>query len=282
MNKWNLIIDVGRCENCNNCMLTTRDEHVGNDFPGYAASQPLHGHNWIKIHRTVRGNGAMVDAAYRPTMCNHCDNAPCIKKAGGDGVVYKREDGIVIIDPQKARGKKEIVDSCPYHVIFWNEELQLPQIWIFDAHLIDQGWKQPRCQQSCPTGVYWAVCVEDSEMEAMIKKHDLRVLKPELNTKPRVYYKNLHRFDKCFIGGSVVADVNGRLECVFGARVVLKRQDREVASKQSDAFGDFKFDGLDPKSNHYQVEVSHPKLGTAKASLATLDESRYLGSIKLQ
>lgn len=280
MKKWNLIIDVARCENCNNCMLTTRDEHVGNDFPGYAAPQPVHGHNWIKIHRKVRGEGSMVDAAYRPTMCNHCDNAPCIQKAG-DGSVYKRPDGIVIIDPEKAKGRKDIVDACPYGAVFWNEELKLPQKWIFDAHLLDQDWKQPRCQQSCPTGVYWAVCVEDSEMQGMIDKHQLEVLRPELGTKPRVYYKNLYRFNKCFIGGSVVAHVNGVLECVQGAQVTLKRQGKQIASTVSDTFGDFKFDKLDPASGSYQVEIEHRDLGRARSAVE-LAESQYLGSIQLQ
>lgn len=279
--KWNLIIDVAKCENCNNCMLTTRDEHVGNDFPGYAAPQPVHGHNWIKIHRNVRGQDGIVDAAYRPTMCNHCDDAPCVK-AAGDGSVYKRPDGIVIIDPQKARGRKDIVSSCPYSVIFWNEELQLPQKWIFDAHLLDQGWAQPRCQQSCPTGVYWAVKVEDAEMEDLVRKHKLEVLRPELKTRPRVYYKNLHRFNKCFVGGTVVAEIDDVIECVVGARVSLKRQGKEIASVQSDTFGDFKFDGLDPDSGEYLVEVADPKLGTAKAGVSLAAESRYLGLVELQ
>jgi Fe-S-cluster-containing dehydrogenase component len=280
LKKWNLIIDVARCENCNNCMITTRDEHVGNDFPGYAAPQPLHGHNWIKIHRKVRGSDGMVDAAYRPTMCNHCDDAPCIKKAG-DGSIYQREDGIVIIDPKKARGRRDLVDACPYGVIFWNEELKLAQKWIFDAHLIDQGWTQPRCQQSCPTGVYWAVCVEDTEMQSMVAKHRLEVLRPELKTRPRVYYKNLHRFEKCFLGGSVVADVKGTLECVSGARIVLKRDGQVVATAESDAFGDFKFDGLEPDSGRYEVEVRHTSLGSARWH-ARIDESVYAGLIKLQ
>jgi Fe-S-cluster-containing dehydrogenase component len=278
--KWNLIIDVAKCENCNNCMLTTRDEHVGNDFPGYAAPQPVHGHNWIKIHRVVRGEGEMVDAAYRPTMCNHCDNAPCVAKAG-DGSVYKREDGIVIIDPEKARNRPDIAGSCPYGVIFWNEELQLPQKWIFDAHLLDQGWKQPRCQQSCPTGAYWAVCVEDAEMHGLIEKHQLEVLRPELKTHPRVYYKNLYRFNKCFIGGSVVATVGGVLECVPGAQVTLKRQSRKLDSAVSDAFGDFKFDRLDAASGDYEIEVEHPKLGRASTRVDLVD-SRYVGNMSLQ
>ena len=44
----------------------------------------------------------MIDVAYLPIPCMHCDNAPCIK-AGSDGAITKREDGIVIIDPEKAK-----------------------------------------------------------------------------------------------------------------------------------------------------------------------------------
>ena len=95
-----------------------------------------------------RVTSPMVEATYLPVMCNHCDDAPCVR--AGSGAVRKREDGIVIIDPEKARGRKDIVASCPDKAIVWNEERQLPQAWIFDAHLLDQGWSRPRCQQACP------------------------------------------------------------------------------------------------------------------------------------
>ncbi|MBI2318200.1 MAG: oxidoreductase, partial [Betaproteobacteria bacterium] len=162
MKKWNLIIDVAKCTNCNNCFLTNRDEHVDNDFPGYAAPQPRLGHRWIDIRRKERGRAPMIDVAYLPTMCNHCDNAPCVK-ASKDGAVYQRPDGIVIIDPQRARGNKEIVKSCPYRSIWWNEEHEVAQKWIFDAHLLDQGWKEPRGAQACPTGAMRSLKVEDDE-----------------------------------------------------------------------------------------------------------------------
>ena len=68
----------------------------------------------------------------------------------------------MLIDPKKAKGHKELVDACPYGHIWWNEELQLPQAWNFDAHLIDQGWEQTRGQQSCPTGAMRAIKVEDA------------------------------------------------------------------------------------------------------------------------
>ena len=164
MSQWNLIIDVARCENCNNCVLANKDEFVGNNFPGYSAPQPLHGESTIKISRTVRGEGHMVDAAYLPTLCNHCDDAPCMKK-GGD-CISKRADGIVIIDPEKSKGRKDLVAACPYGSIVWNADLNIPQNWIFDAHLLDKGWKEPRCSQSCPTGSMRAVKHSNAGMAA--------------------------------------------------------------------------------------------------------------------
>ena len=63
----------------------------------------------------------MIDVAYLPIPCMHCDRAPCIEAAKG-GAVYKRDDGIVIIDPEKAKGQKSILEACPYNAIWWNEE----------------------------------------------------------------------------------------------------------------------------------------------------------------
>jgi Fe-S-cluster-containing dehydrogenase component len=279
MSKWNLIIDVALCENCHNCTLATKDEHVGNHFPGYAAPQPARGHDWIRIERKVRGTAPIVDAAYRPTMCNHCDNAPCVK--AGNGAVRKRDDGIVIIDPVAGKGRRDLVDACPYGAISWNEELQLPQAWNFDAHLLDAGWHAPRAVQACPTGALRAVKQDDVATQAQARAQGLEVLKPELGTRPRVYYRNLHRFDKHFIAGSVVAEIDRTLECVAGATVILRRPDdhgREIARAATDVFGDFKFDTLD--AGHYQIEISHPRHGAASARCEVAD-SIVLGEICL-
>ena len=60
MKKWNMIIDVAECEDCNNCFLACKDEHVENDFPKYSAAQPKHGHRWINIMRKERGRGSLI------------------------------------------------------------------------------------------------------------------------------------------------------------------------------------------------------------------------------
>ena len=177
------------------CSLATKDEYVGNNFPGYSAEMPKRGANWIDMKKKERGQTPMIDIGYIPTMCQHCDDAPCLKASKNNAVV-KRDDGIIIIDPDKSKGQKQIVDSCPHGSISWNEELEIPQIWFFDAHLLDNGWKAPRGVSVCATNAMRAVKVEDDKMKDMVKEENLETLNPEFNTKPRVYYKNLYRFNK--------------------------------------------------------------------------------------
>jgi Fe-S-cluster-containing dehydrogenase component len=277
MKKWNMIIDVAECTNCNLCTLAAMDEYVGNDWPGYTRPMPKHGHRWIDILQKERGQVPMIDIAYVPTMCNHCDEAPCLAKGGG--AVKKRDDGIILIDPDKAKGRKDLVDACSYGHIWWNDEFQVPQIWPFDAHLIDQGWDKTRGHLSCPTGAMRAVKLEDEEMAQMARQESLEVMRPELKTKPRVYYRNLWRYTKCFIGGTVSAEAGGVVDCVEGARVRLTKDGAVIAETASDNYGDFKFDKLDEGSGRYAVEVSAN--GRSKTVDAVLGESINLGEIRL-
>jgi Fe-S-cluster-containing dehydrogenase component len=277
MKKWNMIIDVAECTNCNLCTLAAMDEYIGNDWPGYSAPMPKHGHRWIDILQKERGQIPMIDIAYVPTMCNHCDDAPCVAKGGG--AVMKRDDGIILIDPEKSKGRKDLVDACPYGHIWWNEELQLPQAWTFDAHLLDQGWEKTRGDQSCPTGAMRSIKLDDEEMQRMAREEKLEVMRPEFGTKPRVYYRNLWRYSTCFIGGSVASEANGAIDCVENAQVRLLKSGACVHETTSDNYGDFKFDRLEESSGHYVVEISAN--GSKKSIDVDLQVSVNLGEILL-
>jgi hypothetical protein len=122
--------------------------------------------------------------------------------------------------------------------------------------------------------------VEDAQMQQMVKEQQLEVLKPNLATKPRVYYKNLQRFTKCFIAGSVTAMINGVSECVSETFITLFRDQTRVAQMETDRFGDFKFDGLEPESGTYQLKISHLKYGATTRDVV-LKQSTYLGIIQL-
>lgn len=279
MQKWNLIVDVAKCTNCNLCTLANQDEHVGNEFEGYSAPMPKHQHRWIDIRCRERGSGPVMDVAYLPVMCQHCDDAPCIK-AAENGAVTKRDDGIVLIDPVKAKGQKAIADACPYGAIRWNEELELPQHWFFDAHLLDSGWDEPRCTQVCATGALKAVKITDEEMSELKTREGLEELQPESATKPRVHYKNLHRFTREFVGGTIIETIDGVTDCVADARIKLERSGSVVGEALTDAYGEFKIDGLMPNSGRYRVVI---EVGGRESKRLDVDlgTSVYLGRIDL-
>lgn len=278
MKKWNLIVDVANCTNCNLCTLALQDEHAGNAFPGYAEEMPKHGHRWIEIERRERGTPPVTDVAYLPVMCQHCDDAPCI--AAAPDAIAKRPDGIVLIDPVKARGRREIVDACPYGAIWWNQEKQVPQHWFFDAHLLDAGWDEPRCVTVCATNALQAVKVEDAEMQRLIGEDGLEQLKPGLATRPRVHYKNLWRYTKDFIAGTVSAEKQGVVDCLSGATATLLRDGQKIAEQQTDAFGDFKFDRLEADGSAYELNITAE--GFAAATVAvSLGETRNVGEVRL-
>jgi Fe-S-cluster-containing dehydrogenase component len=281
MKSWNLIIDVAKCEDCNNCFLACKDEYVGNDWTGYSAAQPSQRHTWINIQAKERGQHPFIDVAYLPVPCQHCGKAPCVE-AAKDGAVYRRPDGIVIIDPVKAKGQKQLVSACPYGAIRWNEELQLPQKCTLCAHLLDGGWTKCRCAQSCPTGAISIIQATEDELARKIKEENLESYRPDLGTQPHVYYKNLYRFTRCFISGSVAMKIDGREDCLAGAAVSLYKATGEKGGEcLTDNYGDFKFDNLPGGSGKYTVKIN--KAGYAEKTLEVeLADSVYAGVIFLQ
>jgi hypothetical protein len=116
-------------------------------------------------------------------------------------------------------------------------------------------------------------------MAEKARREGLKVLRPNLGTKPRVWYSGLERWETCFIGGSVSARVGEVVECVTDAAVALYVGDQKVADTVSDGFGDFRFGGLTQGSGLYRVEIRHV-LGNASRE-CELGESVHIGEISL-
>jgi Fe-S-cluster-containing dehydrogenase component len=231
----------------------------------------------MNIHRKERGQFPIVEVVYLPQPCMHCDEAACMKKAP-EGVIYKRKDGLVIIDPVKAKGRKELVEACPYGAIYWNEEAQVPQKCTGCAHLLDDGWTETRCSQVCPTGAIKLVLAEDAEMAKLAAAEGLQTYRADLGTKPRVYYKNLHRWEKVFVAASVAYKDTD--ECAEGAKVTVKAGGSEVGTGVANNFGEFRVDKLEPgKEYEVVIEAAGYKAHTAKVKP---DSSLNLGLVLLQ
>jgi Fe-S-cluster-containing dehydrogenase component len=266
------VIDVTKCVDCRCCVISCKDEYSINDYPPYSGAMPLEGQKWVHVENIERGTYPKVKFSSYPVMCMHCDNAPCISAATG-GAVYKRPDGIVIIDPVKAKGQKQIVDSCPYGVIYWNADSQIPQKCTFCAHRLDQG-KVPRCMLACPGK---AITIGDRAalMENLQWYGPPAPYHPEYKTQNRVVYIGL---PKTFITGSVV-DSKG--ECLAGATVTCTdtATKRAVLVVTSDFLGDFWLDGLIANGS-YDITVTAAGK-TKTVSVSSLSASTNLGDIQL-
>ncbi len=233
-----LIINYDLCNGCYNCQVACKDEHVGNDWSPIAKPQPDTGHFWHKIRDNVRGQVPKVMVTYEHMTCQHCDEAPCID-ACTQKAIYKRDDGIVIIDPDKCRGHQLCVEACPYeNVIYYNQDLNISQKCTMCAHLLDDGWSEPRCVDACPTGAMVFGDEDDPKIKELLAKAE--PLKPELSVKPRVFYIGL---PKRFIAGAVYdkeAD-----ECTENVTVTaVNTETGETLTAQTDSYGDFWFKGL--------------------------------------
>ena len=135
-----------------------------------------------------------------------------------------------------------------------------------------------KCVQACPTGALEAVCVEDAEMQKIRKAENLEVLQPELKTKPRVYYKNLYRYEKCFIAGSVA--LQDKDECAEGAKVILSKGNKTLQTVETDNYGDFRIDALDEKSGKYTLQIEYPGYKVQKVNV-DLKTSMNIGPVFL-
>jgi len=275
MSRLSLFIDITKCTGCFNCFLSCRDEYYGNEYPGYSAAQPLNEHFWMQIKEVERGIYPKPKLSYIPIPCQHCAEAPCMT-ASENGAVVRRQDGIVLIDPEKAKGQKGIVNACPYRVIFWNQEKNIPQKCTLCAHRLDEGEKQPRCVESCPTGALVFGDLDDasSEIAKLSAAKKTEFFHPEFNTAPLVRYLGL---PKRFIAGEVV--FKGKEgECAPGVKVTLSG-DGFMQQTVSNEYGDFEFEGLD---NNMAYRIVFEQAGYAAKELDVITRTDInLGEVEL-
>lgn len=245
MATYGMVIDVDRCTGCYLCFLACRDEHVGNDHKPVSLAQPETGHTCIEVREHERGALPRVKVDYVPVTCMQCADAPCIGAATG-GAAWRRDDGIVVIDPDKAVGQRDIVGACPYGVVFWNEAANIAQKCSFCAHLLDDGWSEPRCVEACPTQamVFGDLADPSSEISKLRASRPVEELRPDVATRPAVVYRGL---PKRFVTGEIAFADKLQLPAE-GVRVIL-RHGGERRTTTTDNYGDFEFDGLDARTD---------------------------------
>jgi len=139
MSQYALIIDYALCFDCKACEVACKQE---NNLPV--------GPKWIQVvtvgPRKV-GDKLLVD--YIPTTCHHCAKPPCIDACPTDAIT-KRQDGIVVIDPELCNGCMACITACHFAAPQFNPEKEVVEICNMCLHRIEKGLV-PACVQACPS-----------------------------------------------------------------------------------------------------------------------------------
>jgi molybdopterin-containing oxidoreductase family iron-sulfur binding subunit len=121
-----MVIDLQKCVGCGGCVIACKNENNVKENVAWAS----------RISRTV-GQFPNVKYEYIPTLCNHCENAPCVKGCP-TWAMHKADGDITMHDPDKCIGCRYCIINCPYGVIHFNEE-ETHHFWSNDEPLLAGG-----------------------------------------------------------------------------------------------------------------------------------------------
>ncbi|MDR0858926.1 MAG: oxidoreductase [Oscillospiraceae bacterium] len=276
-----IAIDSRMCMACYCCFTACKDEHAGFDT-ALSKAQPQMGQFWIDIRETERSDSSRrIKVSTVPTPCSHCQDPACAK-AAKDGAVYKRPDGIVIIDPEKSKGQKAIVDACPINAIYWNEEYQIPQKCTMCAELLDDPnylaylgdpkLKKPRCVEACPNNAMFFGDLDDpnSDISKAIAANKVTQLRELEGKETNVVHLNV---PTRYLAGTVYLPEELE-EVAIGASVTLKGKNGTYTTT-TNYFGDWEVEDL-PIGETFDITITHADYKPITLSAAT-DSDHYVG-----
>ena len=128
-----------------------------------------------------------------PVLCNQCNKPSCVKVCPTKATFKDKQNGIVMMNDALCIGCKACMTSCPYNARYFNNESNAVDKcdFCFRARL-SIGKKGTACSDACPADVLVFGDLTDSGSRAYQVVHEpgrtLWVLRPELGTKPNVFY----------------------------------------------------------------------------------------------
>ena len=273
MSKKSFLIDADKCTNCKLCVIACKDEHVDSTYAPWSLPQPEAGQFWMDVKAIERGHTPRVRMSHLPVLCQHCENAPCIKSCPDDAIL-RRDDGLVWIDPAACTGCGMCIEACPYDVVFMNDDLGVAQKCTGCAHRVDAG-ELPRCADVCPHGAILFGDEDDAVFADDSDGRPIEIFHPEFEAAPRVLWKGL---PKPWIAATVIDAASD--EVIEDAEATATDLIGDAArTVRTDAFGDFWVNGLD-MDRKYRVEIAKPGYQPFVA-VVTTDDDCDLGTVAL-
>jgi Fe-S-cluster-containing dehydrogenase component len=197
-------IQIDRCIGCGRCVEACKSE---NDVP----REPYFFRTWVERYAVDDRGECAVDSPdggihgfepldetrkllrsfFVPKLCNHCDNPPCVQVCPV-GATFKSREGVVLVDRDYCIGCRYCIQACPYGARYLDPRTRTADKCTFCYHRLKKGLL-PACVEVCPTQarVFGELKTLASPLRRLMRMHPLQVLKPYLNTEPKVFYANL-------------------------------------------------------------------------------------------
>jgi tetrathionate reductase subunit B len=202
--RYGMGINVDRCIGCGRCIDACKRE---NNVP----DEPFYFRTWIERYAIAGSGEVTVDSPnggrdgfknplqeenvlrtfFVPKICNQCDKPPCVQVCPV-GATYKTVDGVILVDEKYCIGCRYCIQACPYGMRFLNPKTGTADKCNFCYHRILKGLV-PACVEVCPTEarVFGDLSKKASPLSRFVRMNKVMVLKPQLNTEPKVFYENL-------------------------------------------------------------------------------------------
>jgi len=199
---YGMAIDPAKCIGCGRCMEACKAE---NDVPAGSGTC----RTWVErytmttdgqtIVQSLDGAGAgppvdekrILRTFFVPKLCNQCANPPCVQVCPV-GATFSTPDGVVLVDKDYCIGCRYCIQACPYGARYLDPRTHTADKCTFCYHRITKGLA-PACVEVCPAGarIFGELRDRNSPLARYLRFSKLQVLKPHLNTEPKVYYANL-------------------------------------------------------------------------------------------
>ena len=212
MVRWGLAVDLQKCRSLEGCRACIDECHHRHRVGPHA--DPRHEIAWIgqaPFERTFpETSHPWMDPSEREravvVLCNHCASPPCARVCP-TGATWRREDGVVAMDPHRCIGCRYCMAACPYGARSFNWEAPSPthpgepyptrEVGIVEkctlcADRIDVGGV-PWCVEACQSRggaalLFGDLHDPDSEIRRALATRNVLRRRPSLGTDPSLYY----------------------------------------------------------------------------------------------
>ncbi|MEK7403668.1 MAG: sulfate reduction electron transfer complex DsrMKJOP subunit DsrO [Acidobacteriota bacterium] len=209
--RWAMVIDPQKCLKDKGCTKCIEACHKTHNVPALAEAR--HQVKWIwkepfgHAFPSEQGEHVREELKHQPVLvfCNHCDEPPCVRVCPTQAT-WKRADGIVMMDWHRCIGCRYCIAGCPYGSRSFNWVDPRPHIrqintdfptrakgvvekCTFCEERLAQG-QPPACVEACPEKALVFGDLRDPQSEArkLLRARFSIRRKPELGTKPEIYY----------------------------------------------------------------------------------------------